>query len=341
MKRTSIGASSIRVLLCALMSLGFVALAASQATAKPKHVLRIATLAPKGSSWMNAFERMNREIRKETGGEVALKLYPGGVMGDEKAMVRKMRTGQLDGGALTSVGLGDIEKQVLVLQLPLTFKNYKELDYVRGQMSDTLTGLLNAQGFELLSWGDVGFNYLFSVQPIDEPSDIKKVKPWVWDADPISKVVMEVANVNATPLGVPDVLPSLSTGVIDTFLNSPYGAVALQWYTKAKYVTNLRLAVVIGGIIVTEKAMAELPDEHRATVRRIAAEHGKTLLTQIRKDNAQAIKTIDAAGIKSVNPKSMDPWMAMAEKTRDKMSGSFFDQKLVEEMMKHLADYRK
>jgi TRAP-type C4-dicarboxylate transport system substrate-binding protein len=311
-----------------------------QATAQPKHTIKIATLAPKGSSWMNAFERMDRRIRKETDGEVGLKIYPGGVMGDESAMVRKMRTGQLDGGALTSVGLGAIEKQLLVLQLPLVFRDYDELDYVRDKMSGTFQGMLDEKGFHLLHWGDVGFNYLFSNEPIKTPGDIKKTKPWVWDSDPVTKAVMEVANVNAVPLGVPEVMSSLSTGVIDAFLNSPYGAVALQWYTKAKYVTNYRLAVVIGGLIVTEKALDELPEEHRATVKRIADDEGKKLLTQIRKDNKQAIQTIQKAGIKVVNPDDKSAWNDVAEKAREELTGELFPRSLVDTMLGHLEDAR-
>lgn len=317
-------------------------LTAGQAFAdSPKHVLKIASLAPKGSSWMNSFEKMNREIHKATKGEVALKIYGGGVMGDESAMVRKMRTGQLDGGALTSVGLGDIEPQILVLQLPLTFKNYAELDHVRDQMSERLTKLLADKGFVLIMWGDVGFNYIFSNEPVATPADIKKTKMWVWDADPISKQVMDVAGVNGTLLGVPDVLPSLSTGVIDAFNNSPYGAVALQWHSKAKYVTNLRLAVVIGGVVLNKKSWEALPAEHRKTVQEIASKQGAELLTQIRKDNESAIKTIEKSGVKLVKPNDISAWLAMAEKTRVSLTGELFPKSLVDEMLGHLNAYRK
>jgi TRAP-type transport system periplasmic protein len=311
-----------------------------QAAAESKTTLKIATLAPPGSSWMKAFERAKRQIEKETDGEVTLRLYPGGVMGDESAMVRKMRTGQLDGGAVTSVGLGEIEKQLLVLQLPLTFRNHKELDYVRDKMSDTFEGMLNDNGFELLSWGDVGFNYLFSSAPIKKPDDIHNTTPWVWDADPITKAVMDVLKVNAVPLGVPDVLPSLQTGVVDTFLNSPYGAVALQWYTKAEYVTNLRLAVVIGGVVVTNKAMEGLSEEHRKVVQEAFGVHGKKLLAQIRKDNQEAIKTIERAGIETVKPEDMKAWMKVGEQTREKLTGSFFPKELVDEMLEHVEAAR-
>ncbi|QDG49627.1 ABC transporter substrate-binding protein [Persicimonas caeni] len=309
-------------------------------SAEEKQTLKIATLAPKGSSWMKSFEDAKRQIEKKTDGQVTLKLYPGGVMGDESAMVRKMRTGQLDGGAVTSVGLGEIDKKMLVLQLPLTFRNHKELDYVRDKMSGTFEKMLADKGFKLLTWGDVGFNYLFTQTPVQTPKDLHKTTPWVWNTDPITKGVMEVMNVNAVPLGVPDVLTSLQTGVIDAFLNSPYGAVALQWYTKADYVTNMRLAVVIGGVVVTAKAMNKLSEEHQKIVMDTFRAEGKDLLAQIRKDNQQAMKTIEKAGVKAVQPKDFDEWKKIADKTREELTGKLFPKELVDEMMKHLKAAR-
>lgn len=310
------------------------------ASAEPKYELKIASLAPKGSSWMKSFEKTNREIKKATDGEVALKIYGGGVMGDEGAMVRKMRTGQLDGAAVTNVGLGDIAPSLLVLQLPLLFKNYRELDYVRDKMSPRLTKILDDNGFVLLHWGDVGFNYLFSNTPVKKPSDIKKTKMWVWDADPISKKVMEVAGVNGVMMGVPDVLPSLQTGVVDAFGNSPYGAVALQWHAKAKYVTNLKLAMVIGGLVVSKKSWNEIPEKHQKAIREITAKNGRDLLKQIRQDNQQAIGTIKKSDIKLIQPSEIKSWLALARKVEKDLTGTLFPKSLVAEMKKHLKDYR-
>lgn len=314
---------------------------ASPATAKPKYELKIASLAPKGSSWAKSFEKTNRDIQKATGGEVALKVYPGGVMGDEGAMVRKMRTGQLDGAAVTNVGLGDIASELLVLQLPLTFKNYKELDYVRDKMSPTFNKILNEKGFVLLHWGDVGFNYVFSNQPVAAPKDIKQTKMWTWDADPISKTVMDIAGVNGVLMGVPDVLPSLQTGVIDAFGNSPYGAVALQWYSKAKYVLDLKLAMVVGGLVVSKKSWDKIPANHQKAIMAIADTNGKELLKQIRKDNQNAIKTITKSGIETSKPKEIKSWLSLAKEVEKKLTGTLFPAKLVKEMKTHLAAYRK
>ncbi|MFO0632454.1 MAG: TRAP transporter substrate-binding protein DctP [Nannocystaceae bacterium] len=300
-------------------------------------VLRIATLAPQGSSWHKAFEKTARDLKERTEGGLSMKIYAGGTMGDEGAMVRKMRHGQLDGAALTSVGLGEINKQLLALQLPLLFKDNKQLDHVRTAMSDTFEGLLNAGGFKLGAWGDVGFIYLFANTPVKVPDDIKSTKMWVWDTDPVSKAVMEVAGVNAVPLGVPDVLPSLQTGLIDAFTNSPYGAIALQWYTKAAYVTNLKLSVGIGGSVLTQKAWDSLDAAHQQALTEITQENYGKLLERIRGDNGRAIKTLKEKGIEVIEPTDFVKWASVAVQARDKLiKDGTLDGDLVAKVLEHL-----
>ncbi len=303
-------------------------------------VLKVASLAPKGSSWYKSFSKTKREVKKATKGAVVLKLYGGGVMGDEGAMVRKMRTGQLAGAALTSVGMGEIASEFFMYQMPMTFKNYKEINYVREKMEPKFKEILDKKGFVLLHWGDVGFNYLFSNAPVASPSDMAKTKMWVWDADPVGKAVLKVSGANAVQLGVPDVLPSLSTGVIDAFSNSPYGAVALQWHTKAKYVTDLKVAFTIGGLLLSKKAWDKIPAEHQASILEISKKNGSTLLNKIRKDNKKAIKTIVGGGVESVKAKDIKEWKNMAKKVEKVMVGKHFSAELLAEMKKHLKAIR-
>lgn len=299
-----------------------------------EHKLRIATLAPDGSTWHSAFKQVAREVKKRTDGAIEIKIYAGGTMGDEPAMVRKMRTGQLDGAAVTNVGLGEINQQLLMLQLPLLFRNYDELDRVRNAMSDKFEGLLRAEGFRMDgNWGDVGFAHLFSNSPIKVPSDVKKTKMWVWSSDVISKEVMKVSGVNATELDVPDVLAGLQTGLIDAFANSPYGAIALQWYAKAKYVTDLKLAMTIGGSVIRTESWDKLSTEQQEILHEVAQTKHKALLRRIRKDNDKAMKVLVEKGIEVVKPEDFAAWKKVADTVRKNLTGSVFDKALVDEMM--------
>lgn len=318
----------------AAVSAGFPLIAKAQA----ETTLKIATLAPKGSTWFKALDQTRREVKKLTDGAVAMKIYPGGTMGDEPAMIRKMRTGQLDGAAVTNVGLGAINKQLLMLQMPMLFRNYAELDRVRDAMSDKFEGLLEAEGFIMDgNWGDVGFTYLFSNTPIRVPDDAKKTKMWVWDTDPVSREVMKVTGVNAVPLAVPDVMSSLQTGLIDAYLNSPYGAIALQWYTKARYITNLKLAMTIGGSVLTTAGWNKLSDEHKEILHTVSQSKHKALLKRIRSDNKKAMKALVDKGIEVIEPQDFGAWKSVADTVRNNLTGSVFDRSLVEEMMGHLG----
>ena len=153
-------------------------------------VLKIATLAPENSAWDKVFKRFEKEVETATSGTLDLKVYNGGVQGDEEVVVRKMKSGQLDGAALTAVGLSKIVPNALVLQLPGLFTSYKELDYVRKKMNDELTAEFDKQGYVFLGWGDVGFAYIFSNTPIEKPEDLQKAKMWAWSADPIASVII-------------------------------------------------------------------------------------------------------------------------------------------------------
>mgnify|MGYP001942860265 CR=1 FL=1 len=303
-----------------------------------EHTLKLASLAPPGSVWFKAIQSVARQVKEKTDGAIAFKIYGGGTMGDERAMVRKMRTGQLDGAVVTSVGLGDIDKQLLVLQLPLTFKSSAQLDKVRGAMSGTFDGILEKQGFARLGWGDVGFNYLFSNSPVATIADAKKLKMWVWDLDPVVKTVAKVAGINGVPMGVPDVLPSLQSGKVDAFLNSPYGAIALQWHTKATHVTNLKLAVTIGGTVVSTKGTwSKLSDGQKDIIRAASDEAHKGLLGKVRKANQAAIADLGSKhGIKAVEPKDFAAWQKIADAVRKEMTGSVFPKALVDTMRGHL-----
>jgi TRAP-type C4-dicarboxylate transport system substrate-binding protein len=304
--------------------------------------LRIASLAPAGSRWAKIFDKNKRKISELTDGAVEIKMFYGGSMGDEGAMVRKMLHGQLDGAALTSVGLGAIDKQLLMLQLPLLFKDYNQLDYVRGKMLPTFEELLEKAGFKFGAAGDVGFVYFFTNHPVKQPSDLKATKLWVWDEDPISKKSAEVAGVNAVELGVPDVWTSLETGLIDAFVNSPYGAIALRWYEKARYVTNLKLSMGIGASLLTQKAWKSLPADIQTVLEQVTLEGQTSLLTDIRADNKKAMKTLKDKGIEVVEPENFVAWASNAVQVRDKLvADGTFDAKLVETMLGHLKDAPK
>ncbi|HVS17809.1 MAG TPA: TRAP transporter substrate-binding protein DctP, partial [Planctomycetota bacterium] len=225
------------------LALGLILL--GTAPARAQTVIKLATLAPEGSSWMNLFHEWGRNVESHTGGKVKVKFYAGGVAGDERDAVRKMRLGQLNAAAVTAIGLGLIQSEVRVLELPMMIKNYAELDHVRTSMDADIRKKFEEKGYVLLSWGDVGPVHIFSNTPIKSKADLAQTKLWAWTDDPLVKTMFKQLGSNGVPLGVPDVLTSLQTGLINACYGSPLSMVALQWYTKVKYMTGMQLSQAI------------------------------------------------------------------------------------------------
>ena len=208
--------------------------------------LRLATLAPRESGLGRAFLVLRDELRRRTDGKVELKMYFGGVSGDELTVVRKMRAGQLDGALLTSHGLGALVRQVLVLQAPGLIGSYPELDEVRDALAPELQGLFRSAGYELVSWGDSGRIRIFSQHKVQAPSDLKRVRPWVWRGSPTMAAFINAAGANGVSLALPEVYGALQTGMVDTVIASSVGVLGFQWYTRLATMSKQSGGIVVG-----------------------------------------------------------------------------------------------
>ncbi|MCA9519318.1 MAG: TRAP transporter substrate-binding protein DctP [Myxococcales bacterium] len=310
--------------------------------AEAKTVIRMATLAPPGSSWMKVFRKIAKELKAKTNGEVEMKIYPGGRQGDEKDVVRKIRSGQLHMAAVTAVGLSEIQKEVLVLQLPLLFRKYSELDYVRNKLKPELEKKFLDKGFKLLSWGDVGFIYLMSNNPIVHIADLKKAKMWAWIDDPIGLTITRIANITPKTLSLPDVLPSLKTNLIDAVYVSPLAAIALQWYTKLKYISSMPLSVGIGATVISAKAWNAMPEAHKKALLEAQEKWHLVLIRKVRRDNKRSLKLLLENGLQvaQVTDEAKKEWRQLAHKVERALSGKIYPASLLMKVKQLIKDYR-
>jgi TRAP-type transport system periplasmic protein len=312
-------------------------------TAGDKVVLKIGTLAPEGSTWTKAFRDISQELEQKTGRQVSLRVFPGGIQGDEEDMLRKIKVGQLQGGFFTGGGLGLIFKDIKILSIPFLFENYNEVDAVMAKMSGYLEKGFWDNGYKIMDWGENGFIYLLSREPIKSAADLKKGKVWIWEDTAIGKAVFREVGVNPVPLGIPDVLMSLQTGMIDTVYASPLAAISMQWFTRVSYLTNLPLSYSVGALVLQKTALDKIPSAQRALVEEIFKRHLEPMKALVRQENQKALGVMAKQGIKTVTPAAKDTKELRASvfKAMDTLGEEQFSKKTFEEIKAFLKTMRK
>jgi TRAP-type C4-dicarboxylate transport system substrate-binding protein len=306
-------------------------------------IIKMATLAPEGSSWAKTFNLLNSEVMKKTQNKVQFKIYSGGVLGDEIDMLRKMKIGQIQGAALTAGGLSTLFKEIDVLQVPFLFQKYEEVDAVVKKMDAFFRKGFEENGYILLGWSEGGFIYLMSTLPIASVADLKKAKVWTWEESPISKAIFDEAGVKAIPLSVPDVMVGLQTGLVDVVYAPPTGAISLQWFTKVKYLTDVPLAYLIAGVVVNKDIFKQIPPSYQTLIIESFQTHLDTLKTVTRNENRGAIKVMTKQGIKLITPSKdqIDEYKRLSNKAISHLGSQSFSKKVLDEVTSLLEGYRR
>ncbi len=267
---------------------------------RPKFRIKFATLAPDGSAWMKTMREIDDELRVRTENRVGFKFYPGGVQGDEKDVLRKIRNGQLHAGGFTGFGLGSIVPESRVQELPFLFETPEDIDRLRDELNPYFEQRFEEKGYISLGWVDVGFIYLFSNEPIRSPDDMSSAKMWIWSGDPLAELFYKAFGISPIPLAAPDVLTSLQTGVVNTVYCSPLACMALQWYTRVRYMTDVPITHGMGAVLVSKKALRRVAPGDVAILREIAAPRLRALTLKTRVQNAVAIDEMKKEGIEVV-----------------------------------------
>ncbi|MDX1698587.1 MAG: TRAP transporter substrate-binding protein DctP [Thiohalobacterales bacterium] len=293
--------SLFRTVLRLPLSLALLAILVSNpASAERTWELKFATLAPAGTTWMKLLEEWAETVRTESNGRLVFKIYPGGVQGDEPDVLKKIRFGQLHGGAFTGYGIGRIYSPARVLELPFLFNDIGEVDHVREQLMPAIEQGYRDNGYEMLGWMEVGHVYFFSRKPIRSLKDLTEARLWYWQGDPMGKAFFDASKLSPVPLSIIDVYTSLSTGMIDTVYAPPLGALALQWFAKTSYITNVPMANGIGSLVVSRRFFQRLPQDLQLLLKRTGRETGARLVAATRSDNAEALEILQQHGLELI-----------------------------------------
>ncbi len=311
-------------------------------SAKPKYLFKIASDAPDGSSWVESIKNISDELSKETNGEVAIRVYAGGVMGDSSTVINKIKIGQLSGATFSSGGLGLIYRDYQIMGFPSIFRNYNEYDYVINKLSGYFEEQFEKKGYELLAFSEVGSIYLFSKNKVYNVETLRKSKPFLLTGDNISEALFDEIKTNPVPIQIQDVLTGLQTGTIDTVFSSPYALIVLQWFTKVKYMADFPITFMIGGIMVEKKLFDSMPQSYQVEMKRLFKTTFHRLNAQVRQDNDKALESLKRYGIIVLNVSNRDKqsFYNACDAVADKLTEKEYSRSLYDRIMSLVEDYR-
>lgn len=305
--------------------------------------IKIATLAPEGTEWMNAMRAGATEIKERTEGRVKFKFYGGGVQGNDKQVQRKMRIGQLHGGAFTSNALGAFQQDAQIYALPMLFNNLEEVQYVRERMDNRLRQLVEQAGYVNFGFAGGGFAHIMSKKPIANLDDMHGLKVWIPDGDVMSYGAVQALGVSPVTMPLTDVLTGLQTELIDTIMGPPAGTIVLQWNTAVSYITELPLAYIFAMLIVDKKVFDRLQPADQAIVREVMERVYRGFDEQGDADNKEAYTALLDDGMKSVMPdqEQVDSWrQAVRESNHNLASEGVVSEGLMAEIECYVSAYR-
>lgn len=297
----------------ALLFAIFVSLAAAPLAEAATY--KIATISPDGLSWMKKLRDGVAEISQRTDGRVKFKIYPGGVQGDDETVLRKMRIGQLHGGAVAAGSLTRFFPDLQIYNLPLQFRNNDEVSHIRGKMDQMIAEGLEDAGIVTFHLTETGFAYLLSGEPVQTVADLKDLKAWIPDGDPIAAELVKAFDISPIPLNITDVLAGLQTGLINAVVAPPSVALALQWHNHVSYVTDLPLVYIYSMLAMDSKSFNRIGDADKVIVREVMSRVFTEVETETRLDNEKAFQALSTIGIErvSVPEESLKEWLSVAE----------------------------
>ena len=304
--------------------------------------IKIATLVPNQSQWMQDMRAAGKEIEARTDGRVKLKFYGGGTQGTEDKVLQKIKIGQLHGGTFSATDFMRDYGAINLYGLPFAFSSWEEMRYVRDRMDDKMQS-----GFADLNFVTFGFAGSFAVvlsnEPVSKYEDMKAKKVWLPQGDFVSYEALRRLQLSPVALPVTDVLTGLQTGLLDIALIPPEVAVALQWHTRVKYVTNMPVAYGISFLAISKRTFDRLSDDDQSVIREVLTGVYNQIDANAPAESENAMNALTSIGISNVEPESGqfdDLRDRMSDFNREMAVDGAYPLEMYEEMQGHIADFR-
>lgn len=306
-------------------------------------VIRLATLVPDGSVWDKVLRTTGVEWSQATQGRVSLRVYPGGVAGDEPEVVRKMRIGQLQAAALTVAGLAEIDESFRVFAIPMFFDSYPELFHVIRKLEPTLKRRLEAKGYVLIQWGHAGWVHFFTRTPVQTIAELKKLKIFVWAGDDRSAQMWKANGFNAVALAATDILPALQTGMIDALPSPPLAANLLQWFRQAPNMADIGLGPLAGAMVISKPVWNRISEGDRSAILAACRKAEQKLEVEIPGQDSMAVAEMKKRGLNvtHIRPEHAAAWRATAEEFANDMRAGLVPRDVLDLALQERDAYRR
>lgn len=313
------------------------------AEAQAPVLVRMATLVPDGSSWHLILKESAEQWKQVSGGKVTVRLFPGGVAGDDPDVVRKMRLGTLNAGVLTSVGVAEIDRSVYAMGIPLMYDSYEEVYWVHEKMRPKLEASLEAKGFVVLNWADGGWVHFFAKRPVAVPDDLRKLKLFSWAGDAEAVEIWRSAGFNPVPLPSTEIATALQTGLVEALGAPPQVAVISQFFNNARNMTDLKWQLLQGATIITKATWEKIPADVRPELLRVSREAGARLQKEIRDAEAKDVEAMKKRGLTvvPVSAAQRAQWQKLTESIYPRIRGKVVPAEAFDEAMRLRDEFRK
>lgn len=310
-----------------------------------KIIIKMATLAPEGTEWHGMLVEMGQKWKEVTDGTVELRIYPGGVVGDERDMIRKIRIGQIHAAAVTTEGLSELNPDIYSLIIPLLFDDWDDVDWIRERLEDDLIAGIEKSGFKLLTWTDIGWVHWFTKDPMRLPEDLKGMKIFNWAGDFQTLQLWKRGGFRAVQLSSIDILSGLQTGLINAIGTNPIVALASQWFGLANHMLDMRWGLLTGGIIIDNRTWNKIDPKYHEKMLEIVAEIDKEQRKTGRYKDVESIEVMKEYGLKvhEISDVDLRYWKEYVEKWYPDIRGSYvpadiFDKVVALKKEKDLLD---
>ncbi len=308
-----------------------------------QYTIKFASISPDGTTWMNVMREYDAAVRKESNGRVGFRMYPGMTQGDEKTVVRKIAIGQLHAAGFIGVGLGEIAPRIRVLDTPFLLQNSDEVDHLYETLEQDFRAAFEENGYILLGLVEIGFVYIFSNSPVKKVDDVRQLKMWIWEGDPVADAAFTSMNIKPIPLSIDNVRTSLQTGLVNAFYTTPYACISLQWFNQAKFMVDFPLTCSNGAIVISKRYFDNLPIDLQEILLRNGKKYMKKLTLLGRKDNKQSLYELKKRGIvfTQIDERDAQEYRATGSKARRSLVGRLYDAAFLEKVENTLNDFRK